>query len=97
MKDREVISRNIINILDVKHCREYGIFEDDDLYDALLKYLKKLAPEAESRDIDMIMTRNELTMKKIVEDKDISLEEMNRFMEDLKSFKRKYLLNKDQA
>lgn len=96
MKDRDLISRNIINILDVKHCREWEIFAGDDLYDQLYKYLAKLTnTEKETMsDIDKLMAKNELIIKKISQDKEITVGEQNQLMESLKAFKRKYLMKK---
>lgn len=92
--DKELICRNIINILDVKRCREWEMFATDDLYNVLIKFLKSLVPNCDPKDIDMIMTRNEQTIKKTVENKNISIEEHNHLMEDLRVFKRKYILKK---
>lgn len=95
--NKELICRTIINILDVKHCNEWQIFAGDDLYDVLYKYLAKLVhgnDEAFS-DIDKLMARNELIIKKLAENKPTSIEDERKFMENLRTFKRKWILKKN--
>lgn len=92
--DKEFICRNIINILDVKHCREWEIFSHEDLETVLPEYLKKLVPNVSQEDLDLIMNKNKSTIQKIASHQAITIEEHNHFMEDLKDFKRKYLLKR---
>lgn len=94
--DRELIARNIINVIDVKHCSEYSIFMGDDLYDQLYKYLIRLVHNNKDaiKDIDITMTRIELIINKIVANKQITQEEKNTLRENLIAFKRKWLMKK---
>ena len=91
MMDRELFARNIINIIDVKHCTEYSIFMGDDLFEQLLKYLKKLAPDV-IKDIDVFMAGHEQTIKKVIANKQIDIYEYNQFMNDLKAFKKNNIM-----
>lgn len=40
--DRELIARNLINIIDVKNCTNYTIFMDDEIYNILQDYIIKM-------------------------------------------------------
>ena len=35
VRDREIIARNLINIIEVKNCQYFSQFMNDDLYDAI--------------------------------------------------------------
>lgn len=43
MRDREIIARNLINIIDVKNCQYFSEFMNEDLYDKMYDYLVKLS------------------------------------------------------
>jgi hypothetical protein len=94
VRDREIIARNLINIIDVKNCQYFSQFMNDDLYDKLYDYLIKL-----SRGNDKAVAHTKLMMEecrpiieKIVKDEQISNDEFNSFMEKFRVFKRKYLM-----
>ena len=94
MRDREIIARNLINIIDVKNCQYFSQFMNDDLYDTLYDYLIKL-----SRGNDKAVAHTKLMMEecrpiieKIEKDEQISNDEFNSFMEKFRMFKRKYLM-----
>ena len=95
--DKEFICRNIINILDVHHCREWEIFAGEDLEQVLPKYLRKLVEDVPQVEIDIIMDKNKQTIDKIAHNQPITITEYNHFMEDLKVFKRKHLIKKTGA
>lgn len=84
MRDREIIARNLINIIDVKNCQYFSQFMNDDLYDKLYDYLIKL-----SRGNDKAVAHTKLMMEecrpiieKIVKGEQISNAEFNSFMEN---------------
>ena len=94
VRDREIIARNLINIIDVKNCQYFSQFMNDDLYDKLYDYLIKL-----SRGNDKAVAHTKLMMEecrpiieKIEKDEQISNDEFNSFMEKFRVFKRKYLM-----
>ena len=96
MRDREIIARNLINIIDVKNCQYFSQFMNDDLYDKLYDYLIKL-----SRGNDKAVAHTKLMMEecrpiieKIEKDEQLSNDEFNSFMEKFRVFKRKYLMQK---
>ena len=77
MRDREIIARNLINIIDVKNCQYFSQFMNDDLYDKLYDYLIKL-----SRGNDKAVAHTKLMMEEcrpIIEkiEKDEQLSMMN--------------------
>ena len=91
VRDREIIARNLINIIDVKN---FSQFMNDDLYDKLYDYLIKL-----SRGNDKAVAHTKLMMEecrpiieKIEKDEQLSNDEFNSFMEKFRVFKRKYLM-----
>ena len=92
--DRELIARNIVNILDVQHCREWGRFANDDLFDQLEDCLKRLTDESASADIDILMSKNKELINKIAFNHAIVCEERNQLMEDLMAFKRKHIMKR---
>lgn len=58
VRDREIIARNLINIIDVKNCQYFSQFMNDDLYDKLYDYLIKL-----SRGNDKAVAHTKLMME----------------------------------
>lgn len=94
--DRELIARNLINILDVKNCTNYTIFMNDDLYNTLLKYATKvfgISKEA-IEETEIFLNDCKEIIKKIENDSPISIDEKNKLMIGLICIKRKYILKK---
>lgn len=92
--DRELIARNLINIIDVKNCTNYMIFMNDDLYNTLLKYAIKVfgvSKEAIEETENFLNDCNEI-IKKIENDSPISIDEKNKLFVGLVNLKRKYIL-----
>lgn len=95
--NRDLISRNIINIIDVKHWQRYQIFNGDHLEDELRNYLLKLTDPSNQDIIDAInelLNKNHQTIEKITHDQDISIQEKNDLMNALIIFKKKYMMHK---
>lgn len=94
MKDRELIARNIINIIDVKKCQYYTLFCGADMFDKLSEYLFDLckANEEASEYAKKMLNENKTVIDKIVQGEDLSNDEFNSFMEIFRVFKRKYLM-----
>ena len=88
--DRELIARNIINIIDVEHCHDYHIFMNDDLYEQLKNYLNKLCDDHYK--VQQLMDKNQSLITMIVNNVSMSIEQKNEFFESLREFKRKYLM-----
>lgn len=94
--DRELIARNLMNILDVKNCQNYIIFMNNDLYDTLLKYAIKvfgISNEAIEEIESFLIDCKEIT-KKIENNSPISIDDKNKLMTGLICIKRKYILKK---
>ena len=91
MRDREIIARNLINIIDVKN---FSQFMNDDLYDKLYDYLIKLSRGNDKAvaHIKLMMEECRPIIEKIEKDEQISNDEFNSFMEKFRVFKRKYLM-----
>ena len=89
MRDREIIARNLINIIDVKN---FSQFMNDDLYDKLYDYLIKLSRGNDKAvaHIKLMMEECRPIIEKIIKDEQISNDEFNSFMERFRVFKRKY-------
>ena len=84
MRDREIIARNLINIIDVKNCQYFSQFMNDDLYDKLYDYLIKLS-RGNDKAVDhtkLIMEECRPIIEKIEKDDQISNDEFNSFMEN---------------
>ena len=88
--DRELIARNIMNIIDVEHYYDYHIFMNDDLYEQLRDYLNKLCDD--SHKVQQLMDNNQSLIAMIVNHVSMSIEQKNEFFESLRDFKRKYLM-----
>lgn len=90
--DRETISRCFINILDIKHYYDYAIFMNDDLYIQLKNYIAKItSDEKEIQEYYSVLEKNKKIIDRIAENKDISINEYNTIMEDLRLFRKKYI------
>ena len=87
---RDLLCRNIMNIIDVKHHQKYVMFDDDRIEDILYQYLLELKPECK-KNIDDFMEVNRCYIQSIAKD-DLSLEDNNLFFENLREFKRQYLM-----
>ena len=82
---REIIARNIINILDVKEQNQYTKFLNDDFSNQFSQYIQlKINNSLASQDIEQYLTNNEL----------INNDEKNQLFEGLKLLKRIYILHK---
>ena len=90
MRDREIIARNLINIIDVKNCQYFSQFMNDDLYDKLIK-LSRGNDKAVAH-IKLMMEECRPIIEKIEKDEQLSNDEFNSFMEKFRVFKRKYLM-----
>lgn len=88
--DRELIARNIMNIIDVKHCYDYQIFMNDDLYEQLQNYLNQLCDY--HQEVQQLMESQQFHITMIVNNETMTIEQKNEFFESLRHFKRKYLM-----
>ncbi len=91
---REVVSRCIINILNVKHSYDYERFSTPDLYNELLNYGKTLYSEDIYSEYKRVIENNKTIIECIANDSEYLISDYNSFMEQLRAFKRKYILKK---
>lgn len=89
---KEVISRCIINILDVKHSYNYKRFENNNLYQELLDYGRILYNEDIYTEYKKVIEKNKTIINNIANDNQYTYEDYNMFMEQLRQFKRTYIL-----
>lgn len=94
MKDRELIARNIINIIDVKNCQYFNKFMDDDMYDKVYNYMMNISrgDDKAIEHIKTIMIKNKPVFDKIIQGEDIPIEEFNSTMETFRVYKKKFLM-----
>ena len=92
--DRELIARNLINIIDVKNCTNYTIFMDDEIYNILQDHIIKMfgVDEMAIEEIKKFLNNNKQTIKKIEDNSPISIDEKNKLFIGLVNLKRKYVL-----
>lgn len=92
--DRELINRNIINIIDVKKCQNYNIFNTEDLYNVLKNYLYDLVwHDVNAMNyIDDKLESTKMIIDKIANNQNITIEEKNQLMSALMQIKRRYLM-----
>ena len=85
MKDRELIARIIINILDVKNCQQWELFTGEDMYEQVCNYILNISKGNN--------TAEEYARKiidRIVQGEDIPNEEYNVFTESFRKYNRKF-------
>lgn len=94
MKDRELIARNIINIIDVKNNQYFNTFMNDDMYDRVYDYMLKVSRgnKEAAEQAKIIMGNNKPVFDKIVQGANIPIVEFNSLMECFRVFKKKYLM-----
>lgn len=92
--DRELIARNIINILDVKNCTNYMIFMNENLYEILLDYTIKVfgVNDEAIEEIKSFLINCKSIIIEIENNSPISIEDKNKLMTGLICIKRKYIL-----
>lgn len=96
MRNRELIARNIINIIDVKNCQRFPLFCNDDMFEQVSKYTLELCKgnrEAVEY-VKNMMDVNKLMIDKIVQGEELPNDDYNSLMESFRVFKRKYLMKK---
>lgn len=92
---RELIARNIINVLDVKEQNYIHQFLTGDFQNKFVEYIQqKLCIDLSNNDLSQYISKNQSIIDKISQSQLISTDEKNQLFEDLKSLKRKYLLDK---
>ncbi|MCD7950377.1 MAG: hypothetical protein LUG12_08985 [Erysipelotrichaceae bacterium] len=91
--ERELLARNIMNIIDEKNHFNYVVFNDSDLEIKLHDYLIDLTHEDDA--VDNLIKDNKPIIDKIASNKDITIQEKNNFMNSLIFFKLKYIMHKD--
>ena len=91
---REVVSRSIINILNVKQTYDYERFSTSSMYEELISFGKELYDEDIYNAYQSVILNNKDIISKISEEKEYTLEELNSFLEQLRQFKRTYILKK---
>lgn len=96
MIDRNTISRTIMNILDVHRSYDYKIFNELDMSDKILQVSKEVTHDDPYAldDMTSILIRNKRLINKIVNNRKFSINEYNIFMEDMRGFRRKYIIQK---
>lgn len=94
MKDRELISRNIINIIDNINCHNWTMFMNDDMYNQVYDYLMSISEgnKVASQYAKDMMANNKHIIDKIIQGVDISTLEFNALMESFRKYKRKFML-----
>lgn len=94
MKDRELLARNIINIIDVKNNQYFSEFMNDDVYDKVYEYMMRLSKgnDAATSCAKNVMLNNKPLFDRIINDEDIPISEFNAMMELFRDYKRKYLM-----
>lgn len=96
MRNRELIARNIINIIDVKNCQRFPLFCNDDMFEQVSKYTLELC-KGNSEAVEYVknmMDVNKLMIDKIVQGEELPNDDYNSLMESFRVFKRKYLMKK---
>ncbi len=91
--DRELLARNIMNIIDEKNHFYYEIFNDSDLKNKLQDYLIQLTHEDNA--VNTLINKNSIIIDKIAANKDITIQERNTFMNSLIDFKKQYIMHKE--
>lgn len=94
MKDRELIARNIINIIDVVNCHKWTIFVNDDMYEQVYEYMMDISKndDTANQHAKSMMLKNKEIINKIVQGVDIPILEFNELMESFRKYKRKFIL-----
>ncbi|MCD7894421.1 MAG: hypothetical protein LUG60_12105 [Erysipelotrichaceae bacterium] len=91
--ERELLARNIMNIIDEKNHFNYAIFNDSDLKNKLHDYLIDMTHENDA--VNALINDNSIIIDKIATSQDITIDERNDFMNSLIYFKLKYIMHKD--
>lgn len=96
--DKELILRTLINIIDVKNQQEWKIFDSKDLINVLKDYMQKMVvcdQQAAYKDIENYLSKYRSIFKKIVDNKNITVNELSEIREPLIDIKRKYFIEKN--
>lgn len=94
--ERDLISRALMNILDVTHFYNYNKLNNDDLYEQLQSIIETLTDDQSMIEQGIaILDKNRPAINHIVE-KTNSYEEFQQLCEDLRSFKRQNGLLKNK-
>ena len=82
MKDRELIARIIINILDVKNCQQWELFTGEDMYEQVCNYVLNISKGNNTAEeyARKMMEENKPVIDRIVQGEDIPTEEYNVFI-----------------
>ena len=82
MKDRELIARIIINILDVKNCQQWELFTGEDMYEQVCNYILNISKGNNTAEeyARKMMEENKPVIDRIVQGEDIPNEEYNVFI-----------------
>ena len=92
MKDRELIARIIINILDVKNCQQWKLFTGEDMYEQVCNYILNISKGNNTAEeyARKMMEENKPVIDRIVQGEDIPKEEYNVFTESFRKYNRKF-------
>lgn len=92
MKDRELIARIIINILDVKNCQQWELFTGEDMYEQVCNYILNISKGNNTAQeyARKMMEENKPVIDRIVQGEDIPNEEYNVFTESFRKYNRKF-------
>lgn len=94
MIDRETINRTIINILDVHQYYKYDIFNNQNLYQQIYEFTSKIVDKKGLDEMKHILDNNKKTIELIENNKEIDMIDYNIFMENLREFRKKYIILK---
>lgn len=91
-KDRELIARIIINILDVKNCQQWELFTGEDMYEQVCNYVLNISKGNNTAEeyARKMMEENKPVIDRIVQGEDIPNEEYNVFTESFRKYNRKF-------
>lgn len=95
--DRDLIARAMQNIINMNKVQMFEQFKGDHLKEHLREEMIEAAKDAKDqeslkKDIDQLLSKNKNTIRTIEQNYDISQEQFNQLMEDLRSWRRKYII-----
>lgn len=96
--DRDLIAHALQNIINVNKVQEFEQFKTDHLEEVIRREMLDAAKEypdqkALAEDINRIISKNKKTIAMIESNQDLPLDQYNIFMEDLRSWRRKYIIS----
>lgn len=92
--DTELRARCYINILNIEHNQDYDIFMHDDLYDKLYSYIETITDNQKIiEEYHKLIKNNKNNIKKLT-GKSFNQEAYLILTEELRSFKRTYLISR---